>query len=184
MALVSCPECQNKISNEAEACPHCGFPYRETERLKKERAAKKAANRREERKLLRLTVKHAKGWKIDMQAWGDLDERILKLKQEIFDKQSILLEWDDEYTEAEMGIFENQKKEMEAYFGSVADWVSSLPRNLRPYGNKVCDAINRGYQLVRDWPGDVDILDYYYISHPYGSFESLVSHVLLEKRLD
>lgn len=26
MSLISCPECQNRISNRAETCPHCGLP--------------------------------------------------------------------------------------------------------------------------------------------------------------
>ena len=26
MSLISCPECQRKISDRAEACPHCGLP--------------------------------------------------------------------------------------------------------------------------------------------------------------
>ena len=25
MALVTCPECGGKVSDQAEACPHCGF---------------------------------------------------------------------------------------------------------------------------------------------------------------
>ncbi|HHV97527.1 MAG TPA: zinc ribbon domain-containing protein [Clostridiaceae bacterium] len=28
MALIFCPECQNKISDRAEACTHCGLPSR------------------------------------------------------------------------------------------------------------------------------------------------------------
>lgn len=28
MALISCPECKNKISDKAEKCPHCGLPSR------------------------------------------------------------------------------------------------------------------------------------------------------------
>lgn len=30
MALIDCPECQNKISNRAPACPRCGFPLAAT----------------------------------------------------------------------------------------------------------------------------------------------------------
>ncbi len=26
MALISCPECNNQVSNTAEACPQCGAP--------------------------------------------------------------------------------------------------------------------------------------------------------------
>lgn len=26
MALINCPECNNQVSNTAEACPHCGAP--------------------------------------------------------------------------------------------------------------------------------------------------------------
>lgn len=30
MALISCPECGGQLSSAAEACPHCGYPIRET----------------------------------------------------------------------------------------------------------------------------------------------------------
>ena len=30
MALMKCPECANKISDEAQACPHCGYPISES----------------------------------------------------------------------------------------------------------------------------------------------------------
>ena len=26
MALLNCPECKERVSDQAEACPHCGFP--------------------------------------------------------------------------------------------------------------------------------------------------------------
>jgi uncharacterized protein (DUF2225 family) len=26
MTLITCPECKKRISDQAEACPHCGFP--------------------------------------------------------------------------------------------------------------------------------------------------------------
>lgn len=26
MALITCPECKNQISDRAEKCPHCGLP--------------------------------------------------------------------------------------------------------------------------------------------------------------
>ncbi len=26
MPLISCPDCNNKISDRAESCPHCGLP--------------------------------------------------------------------------------------------------------------------------------------------------------------
>jgi len=26
MALIDCPECDKKISDKAESCPHCGLP--------------------------------------------------------------------------------------------------------------------------------------------------------------
>ena len=28
MALISCPECSHEVSDQAAACPHCGFPLR------------------------------------------------------------------------------------------------------------------------------------------------------------
>lgn len=31
MALVSCPECKGNVSDQAESCPHCGFPLQTTQ---------------------------------------------------------------------------------------------------------------------------------------------------------
>lgn len=28
MALICCPECDGKVSDQAVMCPHCGFPIR------------------------------------------------------------------------------------------------------------------------------------------------------------
>ena len=28
MALITCPECGGKISNKAETCIHCGYPFK------------------------------------------------------------------------------------------------------------------------------------------------------------
>ena len=36
MALVACPECRTQVSDQAESCPHCGYP------LKRDREAAKA----------------------------------------------------------------------------------------------------------------------------------------------
>jgi len=30
MALVSCPECQKKISDQSSSCPNCGYPLNES----------------------------------------------------------------------------------------------------------------------------------------------------------
>jgi hypothetical protein len=30
MALIPCPECQQKVSTAATACPHCGYPLQPT----------------------------------------------------------------------------------------------------------------------------------------------------------
>ncbi|SHN00885.1 zinc-ribbon domain-containing protein [Chryseobacterium carnipullorum] len=30
MALISCPECQKKISDQSTSCPNCGFPLNES----------------------------------------------------------------------------------------------------------------------------------------------------------
>ena len=27
MGLVNCPECERRLSDQAAACPHCGFPF-------------------------------------------------------------------------------------------------------------------------------------------------------------
>ncbi len=29
MALIDCPECEDRVSNFAVACPHCGYPVSE-----------------------------------------------------------------------------------------------------------------------------------------------------------
>ncbi len=29
MALIACPECTGRVSDRAEACPHCGYPVRD-----------------------------------------------------------------------------------------------------------------------------------------------------------
>lgn len=31
MALIKCPECRKKVSEQCEQCPHCGYPIRKTE---------------------------------------------------------------------------------------------------------------------------------------------------------
>lgn len=31
MSLIACPECQNEVSDKANACPKCGFPVAELE---------------------------------------------------------------------------------------------------------------------------------------------------------
>jgi hypothetical protein len=36
VALISCPECEERLSTHAELCPHCGYPYKK-KRLKRER---------------------------------------------------------------------------------------------------------------------------------------------------
>lgn len=40
MALISCPECENKLSDKAEVCPHCGYPIAKL-KLTKPRVRKK-----------------------------------------------------------------------------------------------------------------------------------------------
>lgn len=34
MSLIKCPECKREISDQANSCPHCGFPLQKKERLK------------------------------------------------------------------------------------------------------------------------------------------------------
>lgn len=41
MALITCPECNNKISDKAEKCPHCGLP---SAHFSKEQSASSAVN--------------------------------------------------------------------------------------------------------------------------------------------
>ena len=31
MALLNCPECKDRVSDQAKSCPHCGFPFVKTE---------------------------------------------------------------------------------------------------------------------------------------------------------
>lgn len=33
MALIVCPECNKQISDQAEACPHCGYPIKRSEEI-------------------------------------------------------------------------------------------------------------------------------------------------------
>lgn len=30
MSLVDCPECTRDVSEYADSCPHCGYPFRES----------------------------------------------------------------------------------------------------------------------------------------------------------
>lgn len=39
MKLIECPSCHEKISDEAEACPHCGYPLAKKQKEKAARAA-------------------------------------------------------------------------------------------------------------------------------------------------
>ncbi len=34
MALISCPECEHRVSSYAVACPNCGFPLALIDQLK------------------------------------------------------------------------------------------------------------------------------------------------------
>ena len=40
MALIKCPECQKEVSTSAEACPHCGFPIKQSLNEEKSTAPK------------------------------------------------------------------------------------------------------------------------------------------------
>lgn len=31
MALVDCPECTSDVSEYADSCPHCGYPFKDTD---------------------------------------------------------------------------------------------------------------------------------------------------------
>lgn len=35
MSIISCPECQNEISDKTKTCPKCGFPVKKTEIINK-----------------------------------------------------------------------------------------------------------------------------------------------------
>jgi hypothetical protein len=35
MVLMACPECSEQVSSVARACPHCGFPVGDVERLQR-----------------------------------------------------------------------------------------------------------------------------------------------------
>lgn len=49
MALISCPECEKKISDKVQSCPNCGFPFEESDIQKVEvtgvRIEKKSKNK-------------------------------------------------------------------------------------------------------------------------------------------
>ena len=34
MALIECPECSKEVSDKANACPNCGFPFNKEEKVK------------------------------------------------------------------------------------------------------------------------------------------------------
>lgn len=36
MSLITCPECEGKVSDQAEQCPHCGFPIKKKLKTKVE----------------------------------------------------------------------------------------------------------------------------------------------------
>lgn len=36
MALISCPECKNEVSNKAEKCPKCAYPINPSKPIAKE----------------------------------------------------------------------------------------------------------------------------------------------------
>lgn len=33
MALINCPECNNRISDQAEKCPNCAYPIKNTNKI-------------------------------------------------------------------------------------------------------------------------------------------------------
>jgi hypothetical protein len=35
MAIINCPECNNKVSDKAESCPNCAFPINRKTNLNK-----------------------------------------------------------------------------------------------------------------------------------------------------
>ncbi len=37
MALIECPECAHKISDQSSACPKCGFPTKETQKISRQK---------------------------------------------------------------------------------------------------------------------------------------------------
>jgi len=42
MALISCPECKKEVSDQAAACPHCGYDLHKVEKEKKSEEKKSA----------------------------------------------------------------------------------------------------------------------------------------------
>lgn len=47
MALIDCPECGRQISDQAEACPQCGYPIRKMQRKEVAQQVKEASFSRE-----------------------------------------------------------------------------------------------------------------------------------------
>ena len=151
MALVPCAECKNKISSRAEACPHCGFPYRETERLKKEKAAKRAAEVRKSLKLRKLTVEHAKAVSFEIAGLRELQEEIGNL----VDDDPVLTEWEEAH-------LDELEARAEGYYDIVRRWSESLPKDLQEYADEITSQVEDLYRLA-------------------GSFEELARLVLIEE---
>jgi hypothetical protein len=60
MALITCPECKNSVSDQARTCPNCGFPIK-----KLEHTSQYITNRGgEERGRERLDQLLRDGWRI------------------------------------------------------------------------------------------------------------------------
>ena len=39
--LTQCPECELPVSDKANACPHCGYPLKPSEKIKRPRKSNK-----------------------------------------------------------------------------------------------------------------------------------------------
>lgn len=151
MALVNCPECKNKISNQAVACPQCGFPYRESIRLKKEKAAKKAAKARKSLKHRKLTVEHARTVSFKIAGLRELQEKIAVF----VDDDPVLTEWEEQH-------LEELEAHAEDYYQIVRDWSDSLPDELQEYSDEIVSEIEDLYRRA-------------------GSFEELAQLILIDE---
>ena len=47
MALITCPECGREISDQATACPHCGFPVQSHIHSAKKESVARQSNKEE-----------------------------------------------------------------------------------------------------------------------------------------
>lgn len=181
MALVPCPECTNKISNKAEACPQCGFPLKEAKRKKAAKRRKKQVHDRKRVKLRNLitdgkvldddvdlrqrTVEHARRVDVDMEELREIHLRHWELKIALTRADDPSLRVDDPVLKQELVQLQSSLKDWRRRLGI---WCEHLPSELAYFGVIAIELAGRTHWL--------DELDYEDSQH----FADFCSHVLLD----